>query len=111
MGNIKIKMNFNHMKNYISVHDISFLVNFDRTIDINKSGKSDFYKMFRINQEHIKDFILNLFDNKIYMINPFISINCRINDPYINLSRQFLITNKSNHKIVHDYLFNQFEKA
>jgi hypothetical protein len=104
-------IDINKMKKYISTNDISFLVNFDRTINIDKNGKCDFYRMFKIDREHIKQFILNLEDNKIYMINPFISINCRLFDPYLNLSRQFLVTNQSNHEIIHDYLFTQYESA
>lgn len=43
------------------------------------------------------------------MINPFISVNCKLNDPYLNLSRQFLVTKNSNYNLIHDFLFNRIE--
>jgi hypothetical protein len=99
------------MKKFISTNDISFLADFDRTIDINRSGKSMHFKIFRINNYEIDNFIINLDNFKIYMANPFISMNCKYNDPIIGLTRPFLITNESNTKLIHDHLFSQFEKA
>jgi len=40
-----------------------------------------------------------------------ISINRRYNDPYLTLSRQFLITNESNPILISDYLLEQLKKA
>jgi hypothetical protein len=98
-----MKINLERIKKYLSTNDISFLVNFDRTINIDKSGKSNFHRIFKFEQSDIKDFVLKLDDNKIYMINPSISVNCKLNDPYVNLSRQFLITNQSNYNLIYDY--------
>jgi hypothetical protein len=85
------------------------LVDFDKTIEINKSGKCYFHKMFRLEQENIKDFILKLDKNDIFMITPYLSVNCKINDPYINLSRQFLVTNNSNYNLIYEFMLTQFE--
>jgi hypothetical protein len=105
------KTNLNYMKKYITTNDISFLIDFDRTININKNGKAMCFKMFRINYLELNNFILNLDNFKIFMANPFISINCKYYDPIITLTRPFLITNESNPKLIHDHLFSQFEKA
>jgi hypothetical protein len=106
-----MKTNLNNMKKYITTNEISFLADFDRTIEINKKGKSMYFKMYRITYYNIADFILNLDNDKIYIANPFISINCIYEDPTIGLSRAFLITNESNPKIIYDYLFSKFQKA
>jgi hypothetical protein len=106
-----MKINMIEIKKYISTHDISFLSELNRTIDIIKSGKSIYFKMYRINSFLIDNFIKNLDADKIYMVNPFITINCKYEDPILNLSRPFLITNNSNPKLIHDYLFTQYEKA
>jgi hypothetical protein len=50
-------INIETVKRFISTNDISFLTDFDKTIDINKSGRCNFHKMFRLEQESIKDFI------------------------------------------------------
>ena len=99
------------LKKYISINGIAFLSDFDRSIDVNKSSKSMYFKMLRIHFDNIKNFIENLDDDKIYMINPFISINSNYQDPILGLSRPFLITNESNSKLIHDFLFTQFEKG
>jgi hypothetical protein len=103
--------NLNNMKKYITTSNITFLSDLDRTVDINKDGKSMYFKLFRINYHEIQNFILNLDNIKIYMANPFITINCNYEDPILVLSRPFLITNESNPKIIYDLLIKQFEKA
>jgi hypothetical protein len=42
---------------------------------------------------------------------PFISINCRLNDPFLTLSRQFLISNQSNYVTIINYLNSQLQIA
>jgi hypothetical protein len=106
-----MKTNLNNMKKYVTTNNISFLVDFDKTIDINKNGKSMYFKLFRINYQDIQNFLLNLDNFKLYMASPFISVNCKYEDPILVLSRPFLITNESNPKIIYDYLFKQFEKG
>lgn len=102
-------MNLNQIKQYLTTNEISFLIDFDKTININKSSKCKFHKMFKLQVESIRDFIMELDEDKIYMITPFISVNCRLNDPYLNLSRQFLISNNSNSNLIHDFLYSQLE--
>lgn len=80
------------VKRFISTNDISFLTDLNKTIDVDKKGKSYYFKMYRINKEEIDNFILNLDDDKIYLINPLISKHGKYSDPYINLSRQFLVS-------------------
>jgi hypothetical protein len=62
----------------------------DKTININKKGKSYYFKCFKIELDNISNFINNLEDEQLYLVNAVISINCLYIDPYINLSRQFL---------------------
>jgi hypothetical protein len=101
----------NKIKQYLSVNDISFLIDFDKTINIDKRGKAYYFKSFRVDLDALTNFISNLQDNQVYLINPFISINCRHNDPYLTMSRQFLITNNSNIMLINNYLINQLAIA
>jgi hypothetical protein len=100
--------NINTMKKYISTNEISFLNNL---IQIDKSGKIYYFKMFRIEFNEINNFINNLNDNEIYLVSPIISINCRSIDPYITLSDKFLVSNNSNPILINDYLIDQLEIA
>jgi hypothetical protein len=103
--------NLDQIKRFLSTNNISYLVDFDKRIDIDKRSKAYYFKMFNIQLEHITNFIYNLDINEVYLINPMISINCRHNQPYLNLSRQFLLTNGSNPILIHDYLLTQFKIA
>jgi hypothetical protein len=103
MKNLKI----DYIRKYLSTNDISFLIDIDKTIEINKSGKAYYFKMFRIEIDLLQNFIFNLNEKQIYMINPIISISSKHNSPYVTLSRQFLITNNSNPVLIHNYLSDQ----
>lgn len=41
---------------------------------------------------------------KFFIKIPFITINYRLNDPFLTLSRQFLVSNNSNYNLIHQYL-------
>jgi hypothetical protein len=99
------------LKKYISINNITFLNNFDKSIDININGKSMFIKMSEITPENIENFILSLDFKHIYVVNPFISIKCKYDDPIIGLSRGFLISNCSNSELIYKYIHNQYKKA
>lgn len=99
------------MKRFISTTNITLLLDIDKTIDINKSAKAYYFKIFRIELDYLTNFINNLTENEVYLINPLISINCKLSDPYITLSRQFLVTSKSNPHLINDYLLDKFSIA
>lgn len=98
-----------NIKKYISTERVTFLVDISKNIEVNKIGKSYYQKMFKINLDRIKIFINNIEDNKIYLINPFISVKCSIDTPYLNLSRQFLLTNKSHPELIFNFLNEQID--
>nr|YP_009715289.1 hypothetical protein [Russula subnigricans]QGK88095.1 hypothetical protein [Russula subnigricans] len=102
-------MNKNNIINleYLTTRDITFLIDIDKGINVDKTGKCYYFKCFLINTDEICNFINNLEDNEIYLINPLISKNCRHWDPYLTLSRQFLVSNLSNPYVISNYLNNQ----
>jgi hypothetical protein len=104
-------INLNTIKKNISTGNISFLIDVDRSINIDKSGKNYHFTIFQVNIDLITNFIINLEDDKIYLIIPLISINRRYNDPYLTLSRQFLISNKSDPNLISDYILEQIDKT
>jgi len=96
---------------YLTTIDITFLIDIDKAINIDKTGKTNYFKCYLINTDAIANFINNLIDNEIYLVNPLISINSKYSDPYLTLSRQFLVSNQSNPYLISTYLNNQFDKA
>lgn len=96
---------------YLSINNITFLVDFDKTINIDKTGKYYYFKIFNGSSDGISNFLNNLKDDESYLVNPVISINCRYDEPYLTLSRQFLISKKSNHALIQRYLSNKFNQA
>lgn len=101
-------INIQKLKKLISTHDISFVMDIHKSIYIEKNEKSMYVKIPTISIEKIENFILILEFDKIYILNPFITISCKDQDPVVALSRPFLISNNSNSKLIHEYLHNQF---
>jgi hypothetical protein len=98
-------------KKHLSSKNITFLVDFDKTINIDKTGKYYYYKIYMGSSDGIDNFLINLKDDEIYLVNPLISIKCRYNEPYLTLSRQFLISNESKPALIHRYLSNKLNQA
>jgi hypothetical protein len=98
-------------KRQLSVNTISFLIDIGKGINIDKSNKYRYFQIKGLNLEQITNFIFNIKDQDVFLIDPFISKNCRHSDPYLSLSRQFLITKDSNPKLIWDYLFYQLDAA
>jgi hypothetical protein len=73
----------------ITTNKITFLENIDRTITVNKTNKSFYFKSFMIQTETMSNFIYDIPVNEVYLINPFISINDLSSDPYLTLSKHF----------------------
>jgi hypothetical protein len=65
----------NKLKEYISVNGITFLSDFDRSINVRKVSKSNYFKMYGIRDNEVRNCIENLNANKIYIVIPFISMN------------------------------------
>src|ERR1700730_3493966 len=99
------------IKKHLTTNNISFLVDFDKTINIDKSGKYYYFRIFNGCSDGIDNFLNNLKDDEIYLVNPLISINCKYNDPYLTLSRQFLISSESKPALIHKYLSNKLNQA
>ena len=99
-------MNINNLKKHLTINSISFLADSNLKFNI---CECTYHTIFMMDHKNIKNFIRGLNNDKIFIVSPFISINCKTNDPYVNLSRQFLITNESNYNLIYDYLFNQSE--
>jgi len=68
---------------------------------IKKKQKSNFLDYFK---QYSKSYINTLIKFLCVFIYTY-----KFNYLYINLSRQFLVTNQSNYNLIHDYLDNQFK--
>jgi hypothetical protein len=67
--------------------------------------------MFGLEINKITNFIYNISDNDVLLIIPFITISNTIKDPYICLSSQFLICNKSDPILIYKFLSEQLNTA
>jgi hypothetical protein len=103
--------NIETIKQNVSTGYITFLVDIDKSIDIDKTSRAKYYRSFGIELDNIKNFIDNLDYNEVYLVNPLVSINCTYNEPYLNLSRQFLVSSKSSPFLIYNYLLNQIETS
>lgn len=110
MNNNRFEMNQNILKVFSSVK-ISYLFEVNKTININKYGEFKYFNIFRANITDIENFILNLDALKVYTVIPLMSINKSIDDPYITLSKQILISKYSNPSIVHEFLINKLTRT
>lgn len=88
----------------ISTKDITFLKDVDTKINIIKNGQFKHFKLYGCDLDQVKNFLFNLDSNKIYTLIPFISINAKIEDPLIILSRQILISRNSDPTLLYNYV-------
>lgn len=91
----------------ISTKEITYLRDVNKTINVNKYGEFKYFKIFRNEIDNIRNFTSNLDSNKIYTIIPFITISCKLDDPYIILSKQILFTKNSSHLLIHDFIMEK----
>lgn len=99
-----IFMNIDILIKYVSNERIDYLRNLSSAIDVNVTSKYKYHQMYQINVDAIYNFILNLDDDKLYVLFPLISINGKIDNPYTTLSRQFMISRNSNHLLINNFL-------
>jgi hypothetical protein len=99
--NEKVQEMKNKIFNLISIEEITFLKDLDRRITINKFGKFNYYKINELrNQNLFLEFINELEEGCVYTVIPIISRYDNSEDPFITLSKQILLTNKSNHLLI-----------
>ena len=90
------------MINNFTTTKIDFINNIDQTII--KHGKFYYYKFEEFRLFQIIHFLSLIKDDQIYSIFPFISTTNDPNDPYLRLSNHFIVTNKSDPKLIYDFL-------
>src|SRR5258708_260984 len=103
-------MNMN-IFNQRSKEKLTFLKDIRKDIDVYLNGEFKYFKIHLLDLQGISNFINFIDLNKICLVIPFISSSCKLDDPYLILSKQILISNYSSDLLIHDYLYNQFEKA
>ena len=74
--------------------EITFL---DREIDF---SNFNYHTFTELNSNEIWRFLYQLEDDKIYAVIPILSKNVTPDEPFIVLSRTFLITNNSNSRVI-----------
>jgi len=95
------------MNNLTTTH-ISFLSTIDKNLEIDKSEKYYYFKLYSWQIENISRFLSQIKNNDVYLIFPFITTTMRPDDAYLRLSNQFLVNNKSSPKLICDYLESQW---
>lgn len=104
--NEKLQQFKKEMFDLISTKEISFLWNIDKRIELNKTGIFSYHSFF-LGSSNIWGFLQGLEDDKVYAIIPLLSKNRRADQPHIVLSQTFLITRKSNYRLITTYITNK----
>jgi hypothetical protein len=99
-------MNLELLKN-TSNNKITFLSDINHYVEKNKSGKFKYFINYNFDIKLIKEFIDTLNPFSLYVMIPLISKTGKLNDPYIILSKQILITEFSNYITVNEFLAEQ----
>nr|YP_009498238.1 hypothetical protein [Lactifluus piperatus]AWX53024.1 hypothetical protein [Lactifluus piperatus] len=100
----------NNLFKLISTEEITFLKDIDIRIDVIKKGK--FYYncnncTVELEHSNVRGFLNQLDRNKFYTIIPLLSVNNKMDEPYIILSKQILITRYSNSINLFSYFANK----
>jgi hypothetical protein len=96
--------------NNISVERITFLNELDSFTLIKFISKFRYFDIYDNEIIKIKEFLHNLDNNSIYSVIPLATMSPKLDDPYIILSKQILITQYSNPYTLHNYLNEQLRK-
>ena len=104
-------MNINLLK-LISGKSITFIKDLQKDVKINGQGKFKYFDSkcyFNINDINL--FLNTLNEKHIYEVIPFISASGNSENPWLTLSRIFLVTKFSNHEIIYNYFKEQYYKS
>jgi hypothetical protein len=102
-------MSFIDLLKVISKHGITLQKDINRRFDIDKSGKSDYFLIRNFEIKLISLFIESLDSKGLYSLIPMISINGKVDEPFITLTNSILITNYSNYVTIHNYIYKNYE--
>jgi hypothetical protein len=101
----------NNIYNIISNKKITLLKELDIMIDINKTGKFNYYYISNMEIIEINNFIKRLHSESVYIIIPLISMFGKDIEPHIILSKSILLTSNSSTQRISDYLNKQLDQA
>ena len=99
------------MNNNLTHTHISFLSTIDKKFKIDKSEKYNYFNLYSWRLQIITRFINAIKDNDIILIFPFMTTTKRPDDAYLRLSDQFLVNNKSNPRLICDFLESQWNNC
>lgn len=87
----KVKEMQTKMFEIISIHEITYLKDLDKRIQINKYGRYNFWRIYDIRNYKIWSFLNELEDNKVYILIPYISANDRRDEPFFGFFFYFFV--------------------
>jgi hypothetical protein len=91
----------------ISTKEITLLKDLDRKIWITKKSKFNHTTFQELNYNNVYDFLCSLEHERFYILIPILSVNNCIDEPYVILSRQILITRYSSETLLINYINNK----
>lgn len=95
----------------ISTIAITFMKDIDDFWTVTFLGKYKYFKTYYFDLSSVIEFIQLLDDDTIYVIIPIISKSGKLDDPYLIMSRQFLITRYSDAEVIRSYLWKTIWKS
>lgn len=98
------------MNNLTQTH-ISFPSTIDKKFQITIEKECYYLNLYSFKIENITYFISKIKNDQIYLIFPFITTTKHMGDPYLRLSNNFLVTNKSNTNLISEFLKHQWDNC
>lgn len=104
---MKTMINYNDISN----ENITFLKDINKHVNFSLNGEFKYCTIKNLDVRILGGFIDGLTQGSIYTVIPFVSTSLLIGDPFLVLSRQFLVTKHSSYEIVNKYCRDQFNIA
>jgi|ERR1700744_3434875 len=90
---------------------IDLMKNVSKHIKFNKNGKFKYHYIPFANYDLLENFILNLDQNSLYITIPMLSREGKSDNPYLVLSKQFLLSQYSSPEIINKFIMEQLDIA
>jgi hypothetical protein len=101
----------NNICNIFTQEYVTLMKDIENTVEIKAYDRFKYFNIWMLEINLIRLFLYNLDDESIYTIIPFVTISCKLKDPILILSKQFLVTRNSNSVTIYDFIYKQMEIA
>jgi len=95
----------------LSITKITFLNAIPSTVKVDTSSKVKYHTFESLTFFEIKKFVLSITEGNTYLVTPIFSVANMKNKPMLLLSEPFLINNRSNSMLIHNFIVSQWNDS